>query len=303
MADSTALAVSYTAADGVKVDLDMQSVTKYVLTGSAQCSDAELATFMGVCQARRINPLAKEAYLVKYGSSPAATIVSKDYYTRVAREQDTFDGFEAGVVVVRPDGSTAMEEGSLVAPGCTLVGGWARVYDKGVSRPYCETVALDEYSTGKSGWAKMPATMIRKVALVHALREAYPGVFGGLYDAGEMDQARDGAMRSPIPARGVRVSAAVQSPQPARAPKAKHARQALAPEEAEALGVLADWLAGLTGEDASACKSRMVKAVGNPLDEGDFASYYDRASAWANAEAEMYGEPAQAVEVEAEVVA
>lgn len=282
---SEELAVSYTAKDGTQVSLDMQSVTRYVLTGSAQCTDAELATFMGVCRARGINPLAKEAYLVKYGSGPAATIVSKDYYTRVAREQPGFDGFEAGVLVVKADGQIESREGSFVAPGETLAGGWARVYDKGVEHPFSETVALGEYSTGKSGWARMPATMIRKVALVHALREAYPGEFGGLYDAGEMDRAHEGAAR----------------PAQAQAhPRAAHAREALSEDEAQALGTLAAWLSERTGEDGAACKRRIVACCGNPLDEVDFSAYYQRASAWAEAEAGMYGQP---VEVEVEVVA
>ena len=33
---------------------------------------------------------------------------------------------------------------------------------------------LAEYDTGKSLWKGKKATMIRKVALVHALREAFP---------------------------------------------------------------------------------------------------------------------------------
>ena len=37
-----------------------------------------------------------------------------------------------------------------------------------------------------SNWQKMPATMIRKVALVQALREAIPEEFGGLYSPEEM---------------------------------------------------------------------------------------------------------------------
>ena len=36
-----------------------------------------------------------------------------------------------------------------------------------------------------SQWAKKPATMIRKVALVQALREAFPKSFGGMYIAEE----------------------------------------------------------------------------------------------------------------------
>ena len=37
-----------------------------------------------------------------------------------------------------------------------------------------------------TNWQKMPATMIRKVALVQALREAIPEEFGGLYSPEEM---------------------------------------------------------------------------------------------------------------------
>ena len=52
--------------------------------------------------------------------------------------------------------------------------------------PVKAVVGIDEYGTGKSMWKTKPATMIRKVALVQALREAYPGEFAGLYDAAEM---------------------------------------------------------------------------------------------------------------------
>ena len=40
-------------------------------------------------------------------------------------------------------------------------------------------------------WAKMPEVMIRKCALVNALREAFPGDLGGVYDSSEMGQAID----------------------------------------------------------------------------------------------------------------
>jgi hypothetical protein len=47
-------------------------------------------------------------------------------------------------------------------------------------------VKLSEYDTGKSLWNGKKATMIRKVALVHALREAFPSTFGALYDESEV---------------------------------------------------------------------------------------------------------------------
>lgn len=39
---------------------------------------------------------------------------------------------------------------------------------------YTATVYFDEYNTGKNNWAKMPRTMIAKVAEMHALRMAFP---------------------------------------------------------------------------------------------------------------------------------
>ena len=67
-----------------------------------------------------------------------------------------------------------------------LVGGWAKAYRKDRSRPFYEEVKLSEYDTKKSLWATKPATMIRKVALVHALRESFPATFGSLYDESEV---------------------------------------------------------------------------------------------------------------------
>jgi hypothetical protein len=82
--------------------------------------------------------------------------------------------------------------GTIVLPGETLVGGWARVYVKGWTLPLELTVSFDEYcqkkndGTPMSNWATKPATMIRKVALVQALREAFPEDLGGMHAPEEM---------------------------------------------------------------------------------------------------------------------
>jgi hypothetical protein len=44
---------------------------------------------------------------------------------------------------------------------------------------------LRDYDTGLSSWKKMPAVMIRKVALAQALREVFPDTFQGLYESAE----------------------------------------------------------------------------------------------------------------------
>ena len=49
---------------------------------------------------------------------------------------------------------------------------------------------MSEYNTGKSNWAKMPGTMITKVAEMHAIRGQFPQEFQGMYDSSEMAQAQ-----------------------------------------------------------------------------------------------------------------
>lgn len=150
--------------------------------------DNELALVMALCQAQKLNPFTKDVYVIKYGNSPASIVTSKEVFTKRANAHPDYEGFEAGVTFIDRVGNVSQREGSAVysEAGEKLVGGWCRVFVKG-RRPFYDEVTMGEYSTGKSGWAKMPATMIRKVALVHCLREAFPDDFQGLYGQEEMD--------------------------------------------------------------------------------------------------------------------
>ena len=117
-------------------------------------------------------------------------MLGKNCYMQMAERNPNFDGFEAGVIVLTADGQLLNREGSIVydgeAGGEVLLGGWAKLYRKDRARASYEEVKLSEYNTGKSLWAAKPSTMIRKVALVHALREAFPSTFGSLYDESEV---------------------------------------------------------------------------------------------------------------------
>ena len=209
--------VRYQASDGAEVTLSPSVVAKYIIAGNQPATDKDVYSFMARCQARHLNPLAGDAYMTTYrnkdGSVTSTVIVSKDYFVRTASQQPGFDGFEAGVIVSsKRTGELVYRQGSLVGKESeTLVGGWATVYDKNRSHPSRAEVSLDEYNTHKSLWNSKPATMIRKVALVQALREAYPGAYGGLYD-------RDEIAGQDQPAEPVRVEARVESapaPEPA----------------------------------------------------------------------------------------
>lgn len=172
-------------------DLTKDNVRKYLCPTA---TDQEIFTFLKLCEYRKLNPFIKEAYLVKYGGQAATMIVGKDAFTRKAEENPMFDGFEAGIVVeyqnADRDGCIPdRKPGTLVASGEKIIGGWAKVYRKDRKVPFFAEVSMSEYNTGKSSWAKIPATMIRKVALVQALREAFPSDLGGCYDSAEMAQA------------------------------------------------------------------------------------------------------------------
>lgn len=188
--------VRYTANDGVEVTLTPQTVAAYIATGNASADPADVMRFIATCRARGLNPMAGDCYMTVYesratGRKTVSTVVSKDYFVRTATSQESFDGMRAGVVVYKPrTGEQEWREGTIVGSQSEqLVGGWAEVYDKRRSHPSKVSVSLSEYDTGKSLWRTKPATMIRKVALVQALREAYPAQFGGVYDRDEMPPA------------------------------------------------------------------------------------------------------------------
>ena len=176
--------VKFESDTGTTVEISRADVANYICPNA---TDKEIALFLQLCAAQRLNPWVRDVHLVKYGDNPAQMITGKEVFTKRANANPDFEGYEAGVTFVDARGNVRQREGSAVyaAAGETLVGGWCRCFVKG-RKPYFDEVALEEYNTGKSLWAKKPATMIRKVALVHCLREAFPDSFAGLYSQEEM---------------------------------------------------------------------------------------------------------------------
>lgn len=178
--------VKYATATG-EVALDKQTIKNYLVSGdSSKVTDQELELFLNLCKYQKLNPFLRDAYLVKFGTAPANIIVGKDFFIKRAYASEEFKGYEAGVIVLNKDNEIIERPGSFYAKEVEkLVGGWVKVFKKDGTEFY-HTVAFDEYNSNQSTWKKIPATMIRKVALVQALREAFPEEFQGLYDSGEM---------------------------------------------------------------------------------------------------------------------
>ncbi len=187
-AASPSVPVEITASDGQHFTVSFEDVRNFICP---KATDSECKIFLETCKQYKLNPFTKEAHLIHYDNKnddTASTIVlGKNCYMQMAERNPNFDGFEAGVIVLdTAAGELIHRDGSIVFDGEELLGGWAKVYRKDRTRASYEEVKLSEYDTGKSLWSGKKATMIRKVALVHALREAFPSTFGALYDESEV---------------------------------------------------------------------------------------------------------------------
>lgn len=176
---------------GQMVKLSPSIIKNYLVNGNGNVSDQEVVMFLNLCKFNRLNPFLREAYLIKYGNNPATMVVGKDAITKRAMRNPNYAGQQAGVVVLQKDGQIVNRIGSITLPDETLVGGWATVYVRGYEHPIEMAVSFEEYCQMKDGkptanWANKPGTMIRKVALVQALREAFPEDLEQMYTAEEM---------------------------------------------------------------------------------------------------------------------
>ena len=184
---------------GEKVKLSPSLIRSYLVSGGGNVSDQEVMMFLSLCKFQHLNPFLKEAYLIKFGSAPATMVVGKDVFTKRARRQPDYIGKQAGIIVQEKETGNIIErEGTFYIPEQEkLVGGWAKVFIKGYDVPEYTAVSFEEYAGRKANgelnnqWATKPATMIRKVAIVHALREAFPEELGSMNAPEEIAAAND----------------------------------------------------------------------------------------------------------------
>lgn len=196
--------VEYAAGEET-VKLSPGIVRKYLVRGNGEVTDQEIVMFVNLCRFQHLNPFLNEAYLIKFGGQPATIVTGKEAMTKRAMRNPKYRGQQAGVVVMDKETGDIQERvGSMVLPFEQLVGGWAKVYVDGFEHPIETTVGLGEYigvkkdGTVNSQWSQKPGTMIRKVALMQALREAFPDDLGGMYDESEVGAEAAMADQQPV---------------------------------------------------------------------------------------------------------
>jgi phage recombination protein Bet len=237
-------------ANGEEVKLSSNIVRKYLVNGDAQnVTDQEVMMFLTLCKYQHLNPFLRECYLVKYGNSPATIVTGKDTFTKRASRNPNYKGKQSGIIVQNPEtGVVETREGTFRLPNENIVGGWARIFIKD-REPEYNTVSFDEYAGRKkdgslnSQWASKPATMIRKVAVVQALRDAFPDDFGAMYSPEEMGEVNEVIPENDNPV----VIPQEVAPAPQPAPEPKEEPQATAQAEEAPKAEVSDAEAALFG--------------------------------------------------------
>lgn len=173
--------------------LTPEIVKKYLVNGQGNVTEQEIALFIGMCRANKLNPFNKDAYLIKYSSEPATMVTSKDVFFKRANQNPNFDGMESGIVVVNAENKIEKRAGHIYLKNEQIIGAWCTVYRKDWSHPIYQEVNMSEYIGRKksgeinSNWSLRPATMITKVAEATALRKAFTENLQGMYLAEETD--------------------------------------------------------------------------------------------------------------------
>ena len=138
----------------------------------------EFALFLYTATKYNLDPLIKQIWCVKYGTSPAAIFTGRDGFLAKAHESGQFNG---------------MKTLPTFGPNGKAISATCQVYRKDMEHPIEVTVYTEEYSSGKANWAKMPTTMICKVAESQALRKAFS--ISGIYSEEEkfsIEQSNNG---------------------------------------------------------------------------------------------------------------
>ena len=181
-------------------------------------TSAELASFLHLCQRTKLDPFARQIYLIGRWSSAARR--------KVYTPQTGIDGYR--VVAQRTCAAGTESLGYEDTLWCGEDGRWTDVWLAPAPPAAAKVVVLrngqrfpvvalwTEYQqTDKEGkkpiglWAKMPAAQLAKCAEALALRKAFPNDLAGVYTTEEMAQADNTAPATHLTA----VTASAVAPQ------------------------------------------------------------------------------------------
>lgn len=181
MGQNTQLAIaSNTSIDRIVFDeVKIATITNQICKGGTK---AEIEIFIATCEQRGLNPFAKQIYFMKYGTSPAAHVVSIDGLRLIADRTGRYaPGQKASFIYDN--------EGALLSATAYVKKRVGAEWIEAEEEAYYEEYVQKSNGKPREKWATMPRVMLSKCAEARALRRAFPEELSGLYAQEEMDQA------------------------------------------------------------------------------------------------------------------
>lgn len=174
----------------VKLDFSREQIDLIKKQIAPQANDNELQLFIYQAKRTGLDPLTRQIYCIHRGGRMTIQ-TSIDGFRVIAERSGTYAGQDEPVFEY--DDKNNLKCAKVTVYRFSPTG---QRYQAAVGVAYWNEYC-QEYN-GKPGglWAKMPHTMLAKVAEALALRKAYPQDLSGLYTAEEMQQA-DKPVESP----------------------------------------------------------------------------------------------------------
>lgn len=179
--------IQFTDEAGDAIQISQQDVLQYICPNATA---QEVTFYLELCRSQRLNPFKREAFLIKYGTSPASMVTAEIVFERRANAHPDYEGMSHGIVFLDSNGVVNRRNGTAVykSLGERLIGAWCEVYRRG-RKPILSEVALEEYDKHQGLWKTKAATMVDKCCKAVALREAFPSEFQGLFVTEEIGVA------------------------------------------------------------------------------------------------------------------
>ena len=202
---------------------DVETLRSTIARGA---TDSEMGLLVQVCQRLRLDPFARQIYLVKRPGQAASIQVSIDGFRVVAERSGEYQG-QTKPEWCAEDGVWRDVWLSSKAPAAARIG----IYRTGFREPLVRVARTEAYRQRGPFWDRMADHMIAKVAEALALRAAFPHDLGGIYAPEEMGNiaAESEPEEQPIRRKG-KIEIIEMQPEPAPLPKAspEQAAQVLA---------------------------------------------------------------------------
>ena len=177
--DMTTREVEQYQGQPVLATLNKEDIRKLL---APQAQDRELEVFLRFCIAQRLNPFAKDVWLIPFknretGEVTHAIVIGLQAYLKKAARNPLYQTYQSGCIVKRGETYTDII-GTALLPSDELFGAWCKVWKRGAPVPFEHRVALTDWDKGRDLWRTHKSTMIEVTVIRQGIRRAFPEEFG-----------------------------------------------------------------------------------------------------------------------------